>query len=288
MRVDCSRLFRATPQREPGKRSLRSEANQQRWQGILQTAHRAPGSYDHRSSVRSANHQGSMCASSGPSTGGLKQGTRRIAWRASAAASMLGASAERESGVAASNPDDDPGWDLSPRTLLILVPGFAHPALRGRRSGRSRDGLTMIREVWLSFSVATILFGMVALLAAEPPTQPAGPWVTALAVATVLCLTAAEVFGRRPLDCSDLAALATSYRSRFFLRTAFSQAIALFAFAATLIVGRWWIYWLFLPFTLYGFGRNAPTTGHLSAEQERLGLAGCNLSLVRAIRGITN
>jgi hypothetical protein len=190
--------------------------------------------------------------------------------------------------VAVSNPDEDPGWDLSARTLLMLVPGFVHFALRGRRSSVTRDGLTMIREVWLSFSVAIFLFGVVALLPAGSPTQPAGGWVTALAVASVLCLIAAEVFGRRPLDCSDLAALATSYRSRFFLRTAFSQAIALFAFAVTLVVGRWWIYWLFLPFTLYGFGRNAPTTGHLSAEQERLGLAGCNLSLVRAVRGLTN
>jgi hypothetical protein len=31
MRVDCSRLFRATPQREPDEGPLRSEANQQRW-----------------------------------------------------------------------------------------------------------------------------------------------------------------------------------------------------------------------------------------------------------------
>jgi hypothetical protein len=47
MRVDCSRLFRATPQREPDGRPLRTEANQQRRQGILETARRALGSYDH-------------------------------------------------------------------------------------------------------------------------------------------------------------------------------------------------------------------------------------------------
>jgi hypothetical protein len=95
---------------------------------------------------------------------------------------------------------------------------------------------------------------------------------------------AVETGGRRPLDCSDPAALAVSYRSRFFLQTAFSQAIALFAFVATFIVGQWWIYWLFVPFALAGSIRSAPTAGHLKAEHERLRLAGCDLSLVRALR----
>jgi hypothetical protein len=82
--------------------------------------------------------------------------------------------------------------------------------------------------------------GVVALLiAGGAPTQPAGGWVAAFAVASVLCWAAAEVFGRRPLDCSDLAALAASYRGRFFLRATFSQGTALLAFITTLIVGQW-------------------------------------------------
>jgi hypothetical protein len=201
--------------------------------------------------------------------------------------SMLGVADEKEPWVAVTNPDEDPGWELSPRTLLILVPGSVHFALRGRRSTGTRDGLTEIRDLWLSFSVSVLLGGVVAVLTTGgAPTEPAGGWVAALAVVSVLCLVAAEVFSRRPLDCNDLAALAASYRSRFFLRTTFSEAIALLALVVTLIVGRWWIYWLFLPLALYGFGRNAPTTGHLSAEQERLQLAGCDLSLVRALRGL--
>jgi hypothetical protein len=138
--------------------------------------------------------------------------------------------------------------------------------------------------VWLSFTVAILALGVVGLLTGGASTQPVGVWIAFLAVVSVVCLLASEVFGRRPLDCSDLAALAASYRSRFFLRTAFSEAIALFAFVATLIVGQWWIYWLFVPFTLFGFGQNAPTTGRVRAEQERLRLAGCELSLVRALR----
>jgi hypothetical protein len=186
--------------------------------------------------------------------------------------------------VAATNPDDDPGWELSPRTLLVFVPGL----FRSRRSPASQDALTTIRQLWLSFPVAIVAVGVVSLLTRGAPTQPAGGWVAVLAVVSVLCLLAAELFGRRPLDCSDLPALAASYRSRFFLRAAFSEAIALFAFVATLIVGQWWIYWLFLPFALYGFGGNAPTTGRVRAEQERLRLAGCELTLVRALRSRPN
>jgi hypothetical protein len=130
--------------------------------------------------------------------------------------------------------------------------------------------------VWLSFTVAILALGVVGLLTGGASTQPVGVWIAFLAVVSVVCLLASEVFGRRPLDCSDLAALAASYRSRFFLRTAFSEAIALFAFVATLIVGQWWIYWLFVPFTLFGFGQNAPTTGRVRAEQERLRLQGAS------------
>ena len=186
--------------------------------------------------------------------------------------------------MAATNPDDDPGWELSPRTLLVFVPGFVHFALRSRRSPAAQDGLTGIRKVWLCIPVAILALGVVGLLTGGASTQPVGVSIAFLAVVSVVCLLAAEVFGRRPLDCSDLAAVAASNRSRFFLRTAFSEAIALFAFVATMIVGQWWIYWLFVPFTLLGFGRNAPTTARVRAEQERLRLTGCELSLVRALR----
>jgi hypothetical protein len=53
-----ARLFRATPQREPDPRPLRSEANQQQRQGIIETAGQALERYEHacnactRSSIR--------------------------------------------------------------------------------------------------------------------------------------------------------------------------------------------------------------------------------------------
>src|SRR3954465_6610055 len=49
--IECSVLFRATPQPRPGRWSLRSEANH-RWQGILETTHRTSRRYEqHRASA---------------------------------------------------------------------------------------------------------------------------------------------------------------------------------------------------------------------------------------------
>jgi hypothetical protein len=61
MRVACSRLFRATPQREPGERPLRSEPNQQPvGKAFLRPPAELPEATTTRGSVRSDNHQGIM------------------------------------------------------------------------------------------------------------------------------------------------------------------------------------------------------------------------------------
>jgi F0F1-type ATP synthase membrane subunit c/vacuolar-type H+-ATPase subunit K len=181
-------------------------------------------------------------------------------------------------------PDDDPGWSFSPRMLLWLVPGYLQLALRSN-GGKVSDGLEATRQVWVTFVGALFLFGVVIrMTVAGPASGSVVPWIAGLAVVAVANLVAAEVFGRRPLDCTDQARLAGSYRTRFFLRTAFSESVALFAFTASFIVERWWIYWMFLPFALFGFWRNAPTRVHLEADQQRLRLNGCPHSLVRALR----
>jgi hypothetical protein len=188
-------------------------------------------------------------------------------------------------GVEPVGPDDDPGWSFSPRMLLWLVPGYLQLAFRSK-GGKVSDGLEATRQVWMSFTGSLLLFGVVILqVVKEPATGSPVPWIAGLAVAAIASLSAAEYFGRRPLDCTDQATLAASYRTRFFLRTAFSQSVALYAFTATFIVERWWIYWLFLPFALFGLWRNAPTRFHLEADQQRLRLNGCQHSLVRALRG---
>lgn len=170
---------------------------------------------------------------------------------------------------------------MSPRMLLFLVPGYLQSTTR---HGDKRDGLELTRQVWMSFTSALILIGVVVLFIATTPTGSGTPWAVGLAVATVVLHAAVTWALSKPLSCADLAALAGSYRTRFFLTLAFSQAIALLAFVAAVVVGRWSVYWAFVPFALIGNMRAAPTRAHLAAEQEKLRSSGCSLSLVRALR----
>ena len=179
--------------------------------------------------------------------------------------------------------DEDPGWNLSRRTLLYMVPGYL--AYRVRRGDYERDALETIRQLWLTFATAIILFGVAEAASVHGADKaPARPWIIGIAIATALLLAAEEILGRRSLACTNSTALAATYRSRFFTRTAISESIALAAFIGALTVGEWWLYWLFLPFALLGLARGAPTKRHLASEQHRLHVGGCQLSLVRALR----
>jgi hypothetical protein len=192
----------------------------------------------------------------------------------------------------AAGPDRDPGWRdvITPWFLVGLVLGMI-PFL-GRRvmqralRGRSQDGLLMLRQLFLHFLVAVLLIGMVAGVVSldERPSSTEQQVAVILLVALgTACLAAAEWFGRKPLDCSDDAHLAVGYRSRFFLRIAFSEAVALFGFVSVFVVGRWWLYWVGAAFTLVGFARLAPTAANLTADQWRLTQAGCTRSLVEVL-----
>src|SRR4051812_11808676 len=65
--IECTVLFRATPQPRPGRGSLRSEANQ-RWQGILETTHRTSRRYEQHPRVRIRSSFRAICVLWGPST----------------------------------------------------------------------------------------------------------------------------------------------------------------------------------------------------------------------------
>lgn len=95
---------------------------------------------------------------------------------------------------------------------------------------------------------------------------------------------AAQHFISPALDGTSTKNLASSYRARFFVRMALSEFVALGAFALGMAWGPWWLYYVGAAFTLIGFYRAAPTRTHLQADQDRLSLAGCDLSLMEALR----
>lgn len=183
--------------------------------------------------------------------------------------------------------EDDPGWTVSWSTILwMLIPGFGLQRQLRRVDAGEVDALSTLRHVFLGFSVLTAGFGLVTAvlyLTSVPPRDP-----STLAAAGLLAVSALGVGpGRRlepPLRCDDDAALAESYRSRFFLRVAFAQSPALVGFVGFFLTYAWWPYPVGLAIAAIGLRRAAPTPAALVAEQDELALHGCPRSLVGALR----
>jgi hypothetical protein len=176
--------------------------------------------------------------------------------------------------------DADPGWPRLPNLLLLFVPQIGI-----RRVMQSGDALLGLRAVMLSFTLAIVAFGIV-LGFLDLPNGPVQPWVIVLA-GIALVSTVGDRLVERPLDTTSEASLAQTYRSRFFLRIAFAEAVALFGFVFSFIGGPRWIYYPAAVFTLVVFWtRIAPTRGALAREQSQLRAFGCRWSLVTALRNM--
>jgi F0F1-type ATP synthase membrane subunit c/vacuolar-type H+-ATPase subunit K len=179
-------------------------------------------------------------------------------------------------------PDDDPGWPRSLWILALFVPGALQWYLRG---SRGRDGLVTLRVVFLSFSMALVLFGVVLPFLGLKG-DSVMPWLLILVAIAVVCLGAARL-AEKPLDCASDQQLSRTYRIRFFLRIAFGESVALFAFVAVFIGAPLWMYYAGATVSLIWFWtRAAPTRTALARDQEALNAAGCSRSLVAALRTV--
>lgn len=181
---------------------------------------------------------------------------------------------------------DDPGWSLSWRSFLwLLVPGVG--IKRASASpGAQADGLALLRQVFLSFCVAIVLFGVVLAFIhsdSEPLSDPSTEGAAGLlAMAAVGMLIEPRL--EKPLNCDDDPSLAASYRTRFFLRIAFSEAAALFGFVGFFLTYAWWPYPVGAAMTAIGFIRAAPSRRNLTRDQDDLIQRQCGRSLVGALR----
>jgi F0F1-type ATP synthase membrane subunit c/vacuolar-type H+-ATPase subunit K len=183
--------------------------------------------------------------------------------------------------TAADDPSRDPGWPSGPTLLTLLIPGAVYRQSRRAAS----DGLYSMRLVFISFVMAIILIGVVVqFMRFEGGT--AWPWLVALGVAAVASIIATKV-ADRPLDCSSPTTLASTYRTRFFLRLAFAEAVAMLGFVFSFTSQTAWVYLPAAAFTLYRFWTvAAPSRAALVADQRRLKVRGCQLSLVAALRSV--
>jgi hypothetical protein len=177
----------------------------------------------------------------------------------------------------AKSPDparSDPGWLASFRGYTP----FSFLVLFGRRE--PMGGLAGLRALFTSFAVAIVLFGVVLTTIPGLPNGPVVPWFPILAVIAMLMLVGERSL-ERPLLCDSPGALLGSYRTRFFLRIAFAESVALFGFTMTFAGGPAWIYYPAAAFTLIRFATHvAPTRAVFARDQAELDAQGCGLSLV--------
>jgi hypothetical protein len=178
--------------------------------------------------------------------------------------------------------DEDPGWKIH----WSMLPVGVMPHLYFLRRDRGEDGLVLLRTLFVSFSLALVLIGALRLAIGTIDGAHPKPAVS-LPIAVVFGIGAlvAQRLVPAGLDCSSAAALSSTYRNRFLVRLAVAESAALVAFATSLVIGPWWVYFVGASFSVYGFARIAPTRARLIADQDELVIDGCPRSLVAALRG---
>jgi hypothetical protein len=152
------------------------------------------------------------------------------------------------------------------------------------------------RTIFLSFTFAIILIGgVVAILTnfgdfSHRRTQPGSSVAAGLAVGIVVVSLAslavsARIGGRiRVTPTTTPVDVAGYFRTRFFLRVAFSEACALLGFVGFIITVRWWMYLIGAVFTAVGFARLAPTAVNLRRDQETINETKPGLNLIASLR----
>ena len=150
---------------------------------------------------------------------------------------------------------------------------------------RSGGLLGALRRLTIIFAVAIAMIGKVVWTLGELAETPGSTFRSVAVVVAVGCNSLAiQQFFRPGLDGTSMQTLVVSYRTRYFLRLAFSETVALIAFVVYIAWGPQWVYPIGAAFTFLGFWRLAPTKRHLQQDQDRLSLSGCQLSLTEALR----
>lgn len=186
--------------------------------------------------------------------------------------------------MSSGDPSRDPGWGGSKEIALLFV-----PLIRLRRTG-PKDPLIRLRHVFIAFCAAVLLTGVVlfSMNLGARRHRIASPVVGAGAVtiSAAICLGMGSRGTARPLDCGSASSLARSYRQRFFVRVAFSEAPMLLGSVLVFLTRNRWPYVLGASCMAVGLAWLTPTKLHLAGEQARLSIQGCEHDLVRALRNL--
>jgi hypothetical protein len=180
----------------------------------------------------------------------------------------------------------DPGWSEAIRGAWWFVVPFGLQLRLKRLDESGADGLVIMRSVFVAFCGAIVLFALV-LAFLNPPAPDLGTSVWVAVGLVVYGLGAIFVVTpriERPLACDSDVVLGGTYRTRFFVRIAVAESVALFGFVAVFMVGPAWLYYIAGAVTLVGFARYAPSAGNLIRDQAELLSRGCERPLIGALR----
>lgn len=179
-------------------------------------------------------------------------------------------------------PVEDPGWRPA---LIALVPIVGVRLAARRRRSHPTSGLVLVRQLFLTFAVAIVMFGFVLTqLDLSSGDAPMSSGLVTVLVGVVACV--ALVIGpivERPLDGSSVGGLAETWRTRFFIRIAFGETPALVGFVGAFLAGSVFPYVLGACATAVIFARAAPSARNIATDQERLNDRGSALSLLNIL-----
>jgi hypothetical protein len=140
--------------------------------------------------------------------------------------------------------------------------------------------------MFTAYSVSVVLVGVVAIVLTifSDGERDASSWLVAGGVTLwgSVALILSRVL-RRPASCDSDRSLATWYRTTFFLQVAFASSAALVGFLGFVLTWDPWIYGIGLAFAAIGLVRIAPTERRIRADDEAIGRAGCDRSVLRAV-----
>ncbi|MGH2529602.1 MAG: hypothetical protein ACRDH0_09775 [Actinomycetota bacterium] len=177
----------------------------------------------------------------------------------------------------------DPGWWPSLRELRWYPMPIVGELMNVRRWRKERNGLIVLRNVFLGLLVSLFLF-VFALSFIAPWDGGDERWVPwAAVVIGIVSLAWVARIRRRPLLTTSPEALARYYRALFFIGLGVAAEPALLGFLGVFQGGSAWIYLVGLAFSLVGLWMIAPTRRDIERRQREITAAGSPLSLLDAL-----
>jgi hypothetical protein len=178
---------------------------------------------------------------------------------------------------------EDPGWWPSLRRLRWYPIPIVAEMMNVRAWHKERNGLIVLRSVFLGLLVTLFLF-LVPLGFVAPWDGGDERWVPwGVVVIGIVSLAWVARIRRRPLPTTSPEALARHYRALFFIGVSAAADAALLGFVGVFLGGSSWIYLIGLAFGLVGLWIIAPTRGDIERRQREVTAAGSPLSLLDAL-----